>query len=231
MPQSPKPPIMMVAPSGTSATAVSASGNTLFIGTRCEAALRRHSRAIIPTASAAPGRATRQTFFSSMSQIPHTSPVEQSECPRRHMVAEGRCKGVKKVMSTGTQNLVIASLALTALVIAAAPARAEDTLIVTVPFDFVAGSTQFAAGTYEVRSLENPGVMSIRTADGRRGMFVLTQNMGPVDDSTPPELVFNKYENLYRFASVVFDGGDARELPNTHAASEGRVAEVVAVRP
>ena len=134
-------------------------------------------------------------------------------------------------MRNGIQKLVIGSIALTALLVAAAPARAEDALIVTVPFDFAAGSMQFTAGKYEVRTLENPGVMSIRSADGRHGMFVLTQNMGPADDFTPPELVFNKYENLYRLASVVFDGGDARQLPIVHSASEGQVAEVVAVRP
>ena len=72
-------------------------------------------------------------------------------------------------MRNGIQKLVIGSIALTALLVAAAPARAEDALIVTVPFDFVAGSMQFTAGKYEVRTLENPGVMSIRSADGRAG--------------------------------------------------------------
>ena len=134
-------------------------------------------------------------------------------------------------MRIGAHRLMIASIALTALIVAAAPARAEDTLLVTVPFDFVAGSTQFSAGKYEVRMLENLAVMSIRSADGRQGAFLLVQRAEPREPLSQPELVFDKYETEYRLGTVVFSDYDARQLPMARSASEATVAEVVAVRP
>jgi hypothetical protein len=132
-------------------------------------------------------------------------------------------------MRIGKKELVVASIALGGLVAAAAPARAEDTVIVTVPFDFVAGSTQFTAGKYEVRKLDDPSVMSIRSVDRLQSAFVLTQEGSVPNGSSDPELVFDKYETEYRLATVSF-GDIARELPGSHAPKEERVAQA-AIRP
>lgn len=129
-------------------------------------------------------------------------------------------------MRHGIQKLLVASIALAGLVAAAAPARAEEIVLVNVPFDFVAGPVQFTAGKYEVTKLDDQFVMSIRRADGSQSAFVMSQVGEVPDGSADPELVFDKYENGYRLATVSF-GADARQLPIPHPAAEQKIAQVI----
>jgi hypothetical protein len=72
------------------------------------------------------------------------------------------------------------------------------------------------AGAYVVANLSNdPGVMSIASADGRH--FVYTLTIPSASNQTPaqPELVFEKLENQYVLARVAPAVGDEREIVPT----------------
>ena len=82
-------------------------------------------------------------------------------------------------------------LSMAALLMAAAPARAQDTLESHIPFDFVAGKTTLPAGTYEITRPNPMGPIQIRDANGRHSVFLLTVGTRP-DEAQRPELVFDR---------------------------------------
>jgi hypothetical protein len=109
----------------------------------------------------------------------------------------------------------------------ATAARADERVVVHVPFDFVAGTTQLPAGDYVVTEDVNDaqGVVSIESAVGRQCVFALTIAATALRPS-PTELVFRKFENRYFLSKVASEGGLAREIPLTSKIMESELAQV-----
>jgi len=100
----------------------------------------------------------------------------------------------------------------------AAHAQVMHTVLIRVPFDFVAGERQMPAGRYSVRRIRSDAetALLIRSEDGRSTAVVLT-NTG---DASPRSaaLVFRQHGDRYFLAEVSMPGtASVRELPRTGA--------------
>ena len=96
----------------------------------------------------------------------------------------------------------------------AGAARAQERVVVTVPFSFVVHGEELPAGHYDITSDE--GVLSIRGTDNSTRMFALTR---PADGRDPageePALVFVRYENENLLSEVWGDETEGRALPES----------------
>ena len=96
---------------------------------------------------------------------------------------------------------------------AASRARADELVVVTVPFAFTAGNTQLPAGTYTVRSIEDdPSVLAIESQDGRQNKIVLTLASITPDAPAKDELVFAKRDGQYFLARIVQSDGNEYDV-------------------
>ena len=76
-----------------------------------------------------------------------------------------------------------------AAVATASVARADERIVARVPFDFVVGDSRLPAGPYVVTNVSNdPGVMSIASADGRHFVYTLTIPSSSIQTPAQPEL-------------------------------------------
>jgi hypothetical protein len=96
------------------------------------------------------------------------------------------------------------------LLMGAASAHAQESfrLDVKVPFEFQAGRETFPAGEYQVTLSQDeaPGVLTIRSRDGRGGEFLLVEPVDTKQVSRDGRLVFERTGDTYVLAKV-FDGG------------------------
>ena len=105
--------------------------------------------------------------------------------------------------------LVLSSLAATQV------ARAQDAMVVDIPFAFTAGSATLPAGEYRVQKLDrNSAVLLIHCWDARASALVITNAAQAKEPQTESKLVFNRYGNRY-FLSQVWTSGSirGRQLP------------------
>jgi len=97
-----------------------------------------------------------------------------------------------------------------AVMAAAQVTKAQQAVIVNVPFDFTAGDAKLPAGEYTVgKSSSDSPVLKIARADGSDAVLVpsiATQSNGPQSES---KLVFHKYGDRY-FLAQVWSAGSAR---------------------
>ena len=106
-------------------------------------------------------------------------------------------------------------------------ARANDQVVATVPFPFIAGDARMPAGEYSVTvASEDMSVWSITSVDGKHHVLISTIAASPARTPTPPELVFDKFANEYFLAKVVVDGSDEREIPLKPAKMEHEIIKV-----
>ena len=113
-------------------------------------------------------------------------------------------------MKTST---VIAAAAFS-LLAAASTARADDQILVKVPFDFAVGSVHMTAGNYIVKEMSNdPSVFEIQSADHRQAAYTLTIPMSPDAPANKPELIFTRHGNSYVLSRVIGPDGSEREIP------------------
>lgn len=109
-------------------------------------------------------------------------------------------------------------LAAALAVAVAANAQVLNTVLIRVPFDFVAGGKQMPAGRYTVRRIRSDAesALLIRSEDGRSTAVVLT-NAG-VANPRAAALVFRQHGNRYFLAEVSVPGtASVRELPRMGA--------------
>ena len=93
----------------------------------------------------------------------------------------------------------------------AASANAADLLAVRarIPFTFKAGGATLPPGEYVFRfdGVEQPGVLRVRSHDGRGAAFVLTQKAEvPEGSGDQPRLLFEKDESQYVLSQVLDPG-------------------------
>lgn len=96
---------------------------------------------------------------------------------------------------------------------------AQDTIIATVPFDFVVNGQTFHSGRYEVKmglAAANPDVVSVRSQDGKAFASVLAIPAGRHDPAgAQPSLVFIRHEKTYVLSQVWESGMNGREVPKS----------------
>jgi hypothetical protein len=94
-----------------------------------------------------------------------------------------------------------AVLAAMGLAMAVGSARAQDTVVVKVPFNFMVRGQEFPAGRYDIS--RDGEILAIRGVDNRGKVFAITM---PADGRDPersePALVFTRYENEYQLSEV-----------------------------
>jgi hypothetical protein len=110
-----------------------------------------------------------------------------------------------------------------ALLVVASPAaaRAEESVVATVPFAFIVGSARMPAGDYVIKeSTDDPDLLSIESKDGRHTAFVLTIPSPSSQQSETSELVFEKFAGEHFLSRVETNDGDWREIVLTPAIME-----------
>ena len=130
-------------------------------------------------------------------------------------------------MKTGNivRGLVLALLALGI----AGVARADEKVVVHIPFSFIVGTTQLPAGDYIVTENfgDNDNVLAIESTDGREAVYALS-----IASSAPrpsqSELTFEKFEDRYFLSKVSSEGGMAREIPLSSKIMESEIVRVQA---
>jgi hypothetical protein len=112
----------------------------------------------------------------------------------------------------------------------ASVARADDTLVAKVPFDFIVGNVHMPAGNYVVTHDGANAIVTVTSADRKHSVFVLTNGLVTNNNATP-ELVFDKYgSNAFLARIVGYDEG--REIPLSPSKMKqesDRVADVVVI--
>ncbi len=105
--------------------------------------------------------------------------------------------------------LVLSSMAATQV------ARAQETMVVDIPFAFTAGNATLPAGEYRVQKMDrNSAVLLIHCWDTRASALVITNAAQAKELQAESKLVFNRYGNRY-FLSQVWTSGSirGRQLP------------------
>ena len=105
--------------------------------------------------------------------------------------------------------LMLSSMAVTQV------ARAQDAMVVDIPFAFTAGNAMLPAGEYRVQKLDrNSAVLLVHCWDAKASALVITNAAQAKETQTESKLVFNRYGNRY-FLSQVWNAGSirGRQLP------------------
>jgi hypothetical protein len=121
------------------------------------------------------------------------------------------------------RTFVMATLFVLSLVVVAAQVvRADDPMLVNIPFSFAAGDVTLPAGEYRVQKLDgNSAVVLISCSDATVSTMVLSNTSEAREIQTQSKLVFKRYENRY-FLSQVWKAGSSRgrQLLKSHAEKE-----------
>jgi hypothetical protein len=109
-----------------------------------------------------------------------------------------------------TRSLVIAAVMALTVMASTRVAQAQQTLVVNVPFDFVAGNTMLPAGEYSVQ-ISGPlqTLILIDRKDATAAAFINTNAASARAPQTQSKLVFNRYGDRY-FLSQVWTAGYAQ---------------------
>ena len=113
------------------------------------------------------------------------------------------------------QSILLAGLLALLSMVATQVARAQETMVVNIPFAFTAGNVTLPAGEYRVQKLEqNSAVLLIHCWDAGASTMVITNAAQAKETQTESKLVFNRYGNRY-FLSQVWNAGSirGRQLP------------------
>jgi hypothetical protein len=124
-------------------------------------------------------------------------------------------------------KLVLGLAAAAVLLGGAATARADELIVVKVPFAFIVGDSLLPPGDYTVSEDSNdPHVVSIRSVRGRRFVYTMTIPSSVADADAQPELMFDRVGD-HRFLARIVDGnGDSRDLVLTPSIEEQDLAKV-----
>lgn len=88
----------------------------------------------------------------------------------------------------------------------ASAASSIDTTV-KVPFSFIVGNTELPAGNYVVKAYPDAAdIVALVSADGHKYATILTVEHQSTEQTTTPELLFQKYDDHYFLASVTSEG-------------------------
>src|SRR6266849_3110595 len=91
-------------------------------------------------------------------------------------------------------------------------AQLSNGLVAKVPFGFTAGYKSFPAGDYQVFAGPSPGVVWVRSLDGKTGAFVMSQRSESLKTPDKSSLVFNRYGSRYFLSQIWVQGNTSGVL-------------------
>jgi hypothetical protein len=103
----------------------------------------------------------------------------------------------------GAAGLVLAS---------SSAALADDSVVATVPFDFIVSGVHMPAGRYVVTQLDGQALVSVAGADRNHFAFVLSNPLDESKTSDNAKLVFDRVGSNSYLARVVAGMGEGREI-------------------
>jgi hypothetical protein len=124
--------------------------------------------------------------------------------------------------------LMAAAMSLTVLA-STRVAQAQEQLVVTIPFDFAAGSANLPAGDYSVKlGPTDHTILLINRDNPAVSMFLTANSAAAVEPQTQSKLVFNRYGDRYFLSKIWMEGHtEGRQLPKSgrekEIASEARL--------
>lgn len=125
--------------------------------------------------------------------------------------------------------LAMASLLAVCSFAATQVARAQEPMVVNIPFAFTAGDASLPAGEYRVEKIDGSGaVMLLHCTDPTASAFVMTNGTQGREQQKKSKLVFNRYKNHY-FLSQIWHAGysNGKELRKT--AREKEIAQTASL--
>jgi hypothetical protein len=160
------------------------------------------------------------------------------ECARVHGIAAcslgkeiqpGQAKGSQEILERSKVEEVmkkhifrITGMLVLAVMAAAQVTRAQQAIIVNVPFEFTAGDTKLPAGEYTVgKSSSDSPVLLIARTDRSEAILVNSNAAQSREPQTDSKLIFHKYGDRY-FLSQVWSAGSSagRQLMKSRAEKE-----------
>jgi hypothetical protein len=111
---------------------------------------------------------------------------------------------MKKLCAMAALMLGAGSLALRA--------AGNETLVVTVPFEFVAGTTKLPAGEYRVQPYSETGLLMIQGNRGRSSAMVFSTPVTLSGDHADAALIFSEKGGVHVLSGVQFIGLPARAI-------------------
>ena len=127
---------------------------------------------------------------------------------------------MKNAICRMTGMLTLALLAATQTV------RAQEPVLVNIPFAFAAGDATLPAGEYRVEKVRDGSpVMLIRSTEGSPAIIVMTSPASANEPQEKAKLIFHRYGNHY-FLTQVWSAGSSRgrELPKSTREKEQALA-------
>jgi hypothetical protein len=126
-------------------------------------------------------------------------------------------------------TLVMTSLLLFSLMAAAQVVEAQESLVVNIPFEFVAGKATLPAGEYRVEKLEKGSVVVlIRGSRPGASAAVMTMAAQANEPQSDSKLVFNRYGNRY-FLSEYWSAGSSRGRQLLKSAREKEISRMARI--
>jgi hypothetical protein len=115
------------------------------------------------------------------------------------------------------RTFVMTSLLLLSLMVAAQVVKAQEPVVVNIPFEFVAGKLTLPSGEYRIEKLEQgSAVVLLHRMDQRGSALVMTLPARATEPPSNAKLVFNQYGNRY-FLSEYWSAGSSsgRMIPKS----------------
>lgn len=127
------------------------------------------------------------------------------------------------------QSFLMAGLLVLTSMAATQVARAQETMVVDIPFAFTAGNATLPAGEYRVQKLDqHSGVLLIHCSDASASAIVITNAAQAKELQSESKLVFNRYDNRY-FLSQVWTAGSIRGRQLLTSPKEKEMAQVARI--
>ena len=125
-----------------------------------------------------------------------------------------------------TRALVMAGMMALTVMASTRVARAQEPLVVNVPFDFVAGNTNLPAGEYSVQVwAPTHTLILISRRDSTTSAFIATNPAVASEPKTESKLIFNRYGDRY-FLSQVWTAGNSSGRQLLKSDREKEMAQV-----
>jgi hypothetical protein len=116
---------------------------------------------------------------------------------------------MKEEVPMKKRTFVMTSLLLLSLMIAAQVVKAQDPVVVNIPFEFVAGKLTLPPGEYRIEKLEQgSAAVVLHRVDRTGSALVMTLPAWATVPASDAKLVFNKYGNRY-FLSQYWSAGSS----------------------
>jgi hypothetical protein len=153
-----------------------------------------------------------------------TEKVSQKKNQSAYRIFKKREDPMKKRMFVMTSLLVLSILA------ASQVARAQENMVVNVPFAFVAGQAVLSAGEYRVDlSISHSALLLTQIGNPGAAAIVVTMPTQASEPQSDSKLVFHRYGDRY-FLSQCWTAGSSSGRQLRQSAREKEIALVASIR-